>query len=207
MYRNKIRYDVASLVPQDARSVLEIGAGAGMNYVIYPKDSYKVAIEPEKRTDTMTADKVPGGFNEYHHGFYEEYKEDRKFDLVVMCDVLEHVNDPVDLINFCKKHLNPEGHILVSLPNFICVENLLKIIITRDFRYFKPDEGEHALGVLDINHKTFWTKKSFVRFAKENGLEVEKIVGIRKQLKFMPNLLSHSYFIPFQYGFLTKLKK
>ena len=52
-----------------------------------------------------------------------------------------------------------------------------------------------------------WTKKSFVRFAKENGLEVERIVGIRKQLKFMPNLLSHSYFIPFQYGFLTKLKK
>jgi hypothetical protein len=46
-----------------------------------------------------------------------------------------------------------------------------------------------------------------VRFAKENGLEVERIVGIRKQLKFMPNLLSHSYFIPFQYGFLTKLKK
>ena len=207
MYRNKARYDVAMLVPKDVKSVLEIGAGAGLNYVIYPRDSYKVAIEPENRTDTHTIDKVPGGFNEYHHGFYEEYTEDKKFDLVVMCDVLEHVNDPVDLINFCKKHLNPEGHILVSLPNFCCIENLLKIIITRDFRYFKPDEGEHALGVLDINHKTFWTKKSFVRFAKENGLEVEKIVGIRKQLKFMPGLLSHSSFIPFQYGFLTKLKK
>ena len=88
MYRNKIRYDVATLVPKDARSVLEIGAGAGMNYVIYPKDSYKVAIEPEERTDAQTIDKVPGGFNEYHHGFYEQYTEDRKFDLLVMCDVL-----------------------------------------------------------------------------------------------------------------------
>ena len=97
MYRNKVRYDVASLVPQDAKSVLEIGAGAGMNCVIYPKDAYKVAIEPEERTDCQTADKFPGGFNEYHHCFYEQYAEDRKFDLVVMCDVLEHV----DLINFC----------------------------------------------------------------------------------------------------------
>ncbi len=207
MYPNKVRYDVASLVPQDAKSVLEIGAGAGLNYVIYPKDSYKVAIEPENRTDTHTADKFPGGFNEYHHVFYEQYTEDRKFDLIVMCDVLEHVNDPADLIAFCKNHLAPDGHILVSLPNFLCIENILKIVLTRDFRYVRPDQGEKALGVLDINHKTFWTKKSFVRFAKENGLEVERIVGIRKQLKFMPNLLSHSSFIPFQYGFLTKLKK
>ena len=195
MYRNKVRYDVATLVPKETKSVLEIGAGAGMNYVIYPRDAYKVAIEPENRTDTMTVDKFPGGFNEYHHVFYEQYTDDKKFDLVVMCDVLEHVDDPVDLIGFCKKHLNPEGHILVSLPNFLCIENI------------QPDQGEHAIGVLDINHKTFWTKKSFVRFAKENGLEVERIVGIRKQLKFMPNLLSHSSFLPFQYGFLTKLKK
>ena len=186
MYPNKIRHDIAMLVPKDAKSVLEIGAGSGKNCVIYPKDSY---------------------FNEYHHVLYEDYKEDRKFDLIVMCDVLEHVNDPVDLINFCKNHLTPEGHILLSLPNFICVENILKIIITRDFRYVKVDQGEKALGVLDINHKTFWTKKSFIRFAKENGLEVERIVGIRKQLKFMPNILSHLSYIPFQYGFLTKIKK
>ena len=61
MYRNKARYDVAKLVPSDVKSVLEIGAGAGLNYVIYPKDAYKVAIEPENRTDTHTIDKVPGG--------------------------------------------------------------------------------------------------------------------------------------------------
>jgi len=207
MYPNKIRYDIAMLVPKDAKSVLEIGAGSGKNCVIYPKDSYKVAIEPEQRTDCQTVDNFPGGFNEYHHVLYEDYKEDRKFDLIVMCDVLEHVNDPVDLINFCKNHLTSEGHILLSLPNFICVENILKIIITRDFRYVKVDQGEKALGVLDINHKTFWTKKSFIRFAKENGLEVERIVGIRKQLKFMPNILSHLSYIPFQYGFLTKIKK
>ena len=195
------------VVPKDAKTVLEIGAGSGKNCVIYPKDSYKVAIEPENRTDCQTAENFPGGFNEYHHVLYEDYKEDRKFDLIVMCDVLEHVNDPVDLINFCKQHLTPEGHILLSLPNFICVENILKIVLTRDFRYVKVDQGERALGVLDINHKTFWTKKSFIRFAKENGLEVERIVGIRKQLKFMPNILAHLSYIPFQYGFLTKIKK
>ena len=49
MYPNKIRYDIAMLVPKDAKSVLEIGAGSGKNCVIYPKDSYKVATVPTAR--------------------------------------------------------------------------------------------------------------------------------------------------------------
>ncbi|MCQ2054101.1 MAG: class I SAM-dependent methyltransferase [Fibrobacter sp.] len=205
MYKNKVRRDIAMLVPQDAKSVLEIGAGAGVNCVLYPKNAYKVAIEPENRTDAQTADKVPGGFNEYHHVFYEQYTDDKKFDLIVMCDVLEHVNDPVDLISFCKKHLNPNGHILISLPNFLSLETILQIIILRDFRYVKVDQGERCIGVLDVNHKTFWTKKSFLRFAKENGLLVNQIIGIRKQLKFMPRLLRFSNFLPLQYGFLISV--
>jgi len=206
MYPNKVRRDIAILVPPDVKSVLEIGAGSGRNCVLYPKDAYKVAIEPENREDMQTADKVPGGFNEYHHVFYEQYTEDRKFDLIVICDVLEHVNDPVDMINFCKKHLNPEGHILISLPNFLSIETIFQILVFRDFRYVRVDQGERCYGVLDINHKTFWTKKSFRRFAKENGLEIEQTIGIRKQLKFMPRLLAHSNFLPLQYGFLIKVK-
>ncbi|MCF0215094.1 MAG: class I SAM-dependent methyltransferase [Fibrobacteraceae bacterium] len=204
MYKNRVRYDVQSLIPQDARSILEIGAGDGLNYEIYPRDAYKVALEPEPRTDKKTIDKVPGGFNEYHHVFYEDYKDEKKFDLVVMCDVLEHVNDPRDFLEFAKNHLNPGGHILVSIPNFLGIENILQILITRDFRYINFDKGETGMGVLDINHKTFWTKKSFIRFAKESNLKVIKMVGIRKQLSFMPKLLSHSNFIPFQYGFLVQ---
>ena len=161
MYPNKVRRDIAILVPPDVKSVLEIGAGSGRNCVLYPKDAYKVAIEPENREDMQTADKVPGGFNEYHHVLYEDYKEDRKFDLIVT---------------------------------------------NRDFRYVRVDQGERCYGVLDINHKTFWTKKSFRRFAKENGLEIEQTIGIRKQLKFMPRLLAHSNFLPLQYGFLIKVK-
>lgn len=204
MYKNKVRNDVASLIPKDIGSVLEIGAGAGLNYSLYPKDAYKVAIEPENRTDKHTSDVVEGGFNEYHHVFYEKYTDEKKFDLVVMCDVLEHVNDPGDLLEFAKNHLTPNGRILVSIPNFCAIENLVKIIITRDFKYIDFSKGESGMGVLDINHKTFWTKKSFVRFAKQHGLEIVRVVGIRKQLKFMPRLLSHTAFLPFQYGFLIR---
>ncbi len=40
-----------------------------------------------------------------------------RFDRVFIGDVIEHVNDPVALLNFAKRHLRPEGRILVTTPN------------------------------------------------------------------------------------------
>lgn len=40
-----------------------------------------------------------------------------RFDRVVIGDVIEHVNRPVDLLRFAARHLAPGGRILVSTPN------------------------------------------------------------------------------------------
>lgn len=40
-----------------------------------------------------------------------------KFDVVYIGDVIEHVNNPVNLIKFAKRHLLEGGEIIVSTPN------------------------------------------------------------------------------------------
>lgn len=40
-----------------------------------------------------------------------------RFDRVICGDVIEHVNDPVRLLRFAKRHLKPGGSIFVSTPN------------------------------------------------------------------------------------------
>lgn len=40
-----------------------------------------------------------------------------RFDRVFVGDVIEHVNDPVALLTFAKRHLRPNGRILVTTPN------------------------------------------------------------------------------------------
>ncbi len=39
------------------------------------------------------------------------------FDTVIVGDVIEHVDNPVNLLKFCKRHLAAGGKILVSTPN------------------------------------------------------------------------------------------
>jgi len=41
----------------------------------------------------------------------------KKFDIIHVGDVVEHVNSPVDLLNFCFRHLNINGKITLRTPN------------------------------------------------------------------------------------------
>jgi SAM-dependent methyltransferase len=54
----------------------------------------------------------------------------QKFDIINIGDVIEHVNDPVKLLNFAKRHLSDHGKIIVNTPNvyyygwiFDCIRN------------------------------------------------------------------------------------
>ena len=40
-----------------------------------------------------------------------------RFDRIFIGDVIEHVNDPIALLRFAKRHLKPDGRVLVTTPN------------------------------------------------------------------------------------------
>ena len=42
----------------------------------------------------------------------------QKFDLIMIISVLEHLYDPVQIINFCQKSLNPGGVLLINVPTW-----------------------------------------------------------------------------------------
>ena len=55
----------------------------------------------------------------------EEYLVE-KLVSVVLGDIIEHVNNPVDLIRIAKRHLNPVGEIIVKTPNPYYVDYVKK---------------------------------------------------------------------------------
>ena len=53
----------------------------------------------------------------YHYGLFEDFDSSDKFDHIVASYILEHVKDPVDVLNNTRKLLAPGGKLYVVVPN------------------------------------------------------------------------------------------
>ena len=97
-----------------------------------------------------------------------EFKKiNNKYDIIIFADVLEHLIDPTELLLKLKENLNPEGKIIISLPNVAFILNRILLLLGRwDYREF---------GTLDKTHLRFYTIKSVVQMVESAGFKVIKV--------------------------------
>ena len=95
------------------------------------------------------------------------------FDLVIACEILEHVAHTVDFLKQLKRFVAPGGHILVTTPNGSYFRNKLPTHSqVQDFdaleqRQFKPDADGHLFLI---------TPGELRNLAQDAGLGVERMV-------------------------------
>ena len=89
---------------------------------------------------------------------------ERRFDRILLQDVLEHVRCPERIIAECHALLKPHGQILVSLPNVANVTVRLALLFGRfDYR---------ERGILDRTHLRFYTRRTARRLLEDAGFEI-----------------------------------
>ncbi len=72
-----------------------------------------------------------------------------KFDLVLACEIIEHVAHPLELLKHLKKFLKPDGRLILTTPNGLYFRNKLPTYSeVQDFdelerRQFMPDADGH----------------------------------------------------------------
>jgi 2-polyprenyl-3-methyl-5-hydroxy-6-metoxy-1,4-benzoquinol methylase len=86
------------------------------------------------------------------------------FDVILLLDVLEHLNRPDLVLLGLTQHLRPDGRVLISLPNIARVEFRLKLL----FGQFDYTEG----GLISIGHLRHFTRKTSRRMIRECGLKI-----------------------------------
>ena len=60
-----------------------------------------------------------------------------KFDIVFMGDVIEHVENPVNLVRFAIRHLNDNGKVIVKTPNPFYIDNIKKFAQNKSYVNFE----------------------------------------------------------------------
>lgn len=89
----------------------------------------------------------------------EDWKH-RKYDIIVLWHVLEHIHDPLLLLGELKKTLNEKGKIFIAVPNFKCF----------DSKYY----GEHWAGYDLPRHLWHFSRKAIHRIAGFCGFKIQK---------------------------------
>lgn len=111
------KYNVKNWIKQlgDNKSVLEVGCGTGFMLSVFKKNGWKVfGIERNE----LVAKKAKELYNINVSSKNIKDIKGEKFDLILLFNVLEHVNDPISVINECSKKLNKNGQIVIKVPNF-----------------------------------------------------------------------------------------
>jgi 2-polyprenyl-3-methyl-5-hydroxy-6-metoxy-1,4-benzoquinol methylase len=106
MIREKIIREYAA-----GKDVLDVG-GVGQNV------EYSLWQELKLCARSLTGiDIIPSSDKDIVTGNMETYSFGRKFDVIILGDVIEHVDNQGLLLDNAKKHLRPDGVLIVTTPN------------------------------------------------------------------------------------------
>lgn len=91
-------------------------------------------------------------------GLPEFYQTEKKFDVVVMQDLIEHVKDPVDIVNRAKNLLADNGLLLITTPD---AGSLWARVWKKKWHAFVPPQ-----------HLFYFSIKNLSSILKQNGFQV-----------------------------------
>ena len=110
----------------------------------------------------------------------------KKFDIIIISEVLEHLNNPEKVLFELKQKLKKDGLILGSIPNGYGLTEIEKFVIHKFFIYDflrflysffkkKKEKNKHIPFNHDSGHVQFFTLSRFKKMIKKCNLKIHEI--------------------------------
>ncbi len=156
----QILREMAGLPPKGR--VLEVGAGKGEflgHFAAAMKDWHITASEPSAAFDILR-ERFPS--IETQRGDYRDAQcKNGSLNLIVALGVLEHVENPLDMLVWASQLLRPGGCFFIRVPNFsnnpndlFCADHLSKLTVPT-LRALAANSGFEVLGVKEAGVPVF----------------------------------------------------
>ncbi|MDK3157441.1 class I SAM-dependent methyltransferase [Kamptonema cortianum] len=147
---------ISQVLPELGESILEVGCGNGNFTEILVKNCNSiVAVDINPVYVNMAKERLkhqPG--LEILNVDITQTRLERKFDTIIMFDVLEHIENDVELLHLLGHYLSERGKIIIKVPALNCL-------------YSPMDKA--------IGHYRRYNRKTLKRTFKQAGLNVSKI--------------------------------
>ena len=158
------------------KSVLELGAGPGSiaRPLVELKRNRLTALEYDAESvdilDSFCDLALRADLNDSD---WPALMQDKRFDVIVAADVLEHLYDPWATLKLATTLLNEGGSIVVSLPHAAHAV-IMGCLMANDFQY-------RELGLLDRTHIRFFGMRNVQTLFEEAGLKIAEYAFVLRR--------------------------
>jgi 2-polyprenyl-3-methyl-5-hydroxy-6-metoxy-1,4-benzoquinol methylase len=139
--------------PGGWRAVLDVGCGDGLFFDALARLDGVTLVEGVEPAAALVSNDGPHRARIHVRPFDASFDEGRRYSLVVMLDVLEHLPDPAAALTHALSLLEPNGVFLATVPAFMAL-------------WTRHDELNQ--------HYTRYTRRSFGALATAAGLRVDE---------------------------------
>jgi 2-polyprenyl-3-methyl-5-hydroxy-6-metoxy-1,4-benzoquinol methylase len=175
-YYEWIRYDIFDVVPALAKCILSVGCGGGITEAKLVRQGVKVVgVEINSEAAKIARQRgltiLEGDVSKIDVSVAGEL-----YDCIIYGDVLEHLQDPLSVLQRHVASLKKNGTVIVSVPNFRHYSVLWQLFVHGHVRYVDA-------GIFDRTHLRITTRKMVLEWFAMAGLRttfLKYVIGGRR---------------------------
>jgi 2-polyprenyl-3-methyl-5-hydroxy-6-metoxy-1,4-benzoquinol methylase len=169
----------------DSRTILQLGYGEGvLASALVSQDASMEIIEGSSVLASHAKDNLPSNVI-VHAMLFEEFRPDGLYDCIIATNVLEHVQNPIQLLGLIHNWLTPDGLVIVTVPNAESIHRRLAVEMKIQKSIYDLSERDHIVG-----HQRVYDMSTLVDQVQQAGFKVRERRGF--VLKVLSNAQQNS---------------
>lgn len=174
-YARLVKYCYLSLKPHFKKgSCLELGCADGsMTQLLVSYFEKVVAVDGSAKFCEITRNRVEADNLEVVCSLFEDFEPNEKFDTIIMAHILEHVENPILIMQRTKTWLKDNTVTLIDVPNANSIHRQAGVKIGLLKRADELNELDKKLG-----HRRVYTWQTLQKDIKEAGLKIKEMGGV-----------------------------
>ena len=171
-YYESCRHDIVGLIPADARDILSVGCGSGATEAHLKENGKSVMAIPLDAVIGKLAEEKGISILPPDFGRAFERLGEKRFDVIVLSEVLQHLRRPVEILTKLRALLSEHGVLVGRVPNLSLSRRLSGRFLGKTRKFNQMSARFHKTN-LNLTSKS--TIKRWLKAANLHPLEVRYV--------------------------------